>query len=120
MALQKIFSERFRSLRNQGENQVEFAKRLGISRPTVAQYENEKRIADSEILVQICLKCSVSADWLLGLSDIRFRDPDYEKMLVDASRLLDDMKKQSVQYLLYMTKTISKLDAIEEPVLQGA
>lgn len=93
--LQKIFSERFRSLRLPDENQVEFAKRLGISRPTVTQYENEKRIADSDILVQICSKCSVSADWLLGITDIKSRNPDYEKMISEVTEIVQNMKDSS-------------------------
>ena len=64
-----VFTERFQSLRNEGETQVAFAARLDIARPTVAQYENGSRIPDAEMLKKIAEKCGVSANWLLGLSD---------------------------------------------------
>jgi len=51
--------------------QEEFAKFTGLSRPTVCFYLNGERIPDAETLKQICERCQVSADWLLGLSSIK-------------------------------------------------
>ena len=45
------------------------ADRLGLSRNTVTQYYNGKRMPDSRILQQICDKCQVSPDYMLGLVD---------------------------------------------------
>lgn len=65
------FRERFAQLRiGQNMTQAQFADFLGISRPTVGFYENGDRIPDAEILKKICEKCGVTADWLLGLSDV--------------------------------------------------
>lgn len=72
-----IFAERFNILRDE-RTQGEFADFLGISRPTVGFYENGTRIPDAYILKQICEKCDVSADWLLGLSDYMTKNQENE------------------------------------------
>lgn len=64
------FSKRFNQLRGD-KTQEEFAKFLGISRPTVGFYENGDRLPDCLVLRNISEKCDVSADWLLGLSDVK-------------------------------------------------
>ena len=53
----------------------EFADNIGLSRQTMGFYLNGDRIPDSETLLQICKKCNVSSDWLLGLSNDRQRTP---------------------------------------------
>ena len=65
-----IFTERFRTLRGE-RTQAEFAIFLEISRPTVGFYENGERIPDASVLARICKKCEVSADWLIGLTEVR-------------------------------------------------
>lgn len=65
-----VFAERFGALRQEYEmSQDAFAEFLGISRPTVGFYENGSRLPDAMVLRQIALRCDVSADYLLGLSD---------------------------------------------------
>lgn len=66
-----IFKDRFFQLRPKETSQDEFAKFLGISRQTVSFYENGERVPDALVLRQICEKCNVSSDWLLGLSEYR-------------------------------------------------
>lgn len=66
------FSERFYELRDEaGMNQKEFADHIGIARPTVGFYENGDRIPDALILNRICRKTGCSADYLLGLTDVK-------------------------------------------------
>jgi transcriptional regulator with XRE-family HTH domain len=54
-------------------SQAAFAEFLGLSRPTIGFYERADmengRIPDIDTLKQICEKCNVSADYLLGISD---------------------------------------------------
>lgn len=52
----------------------EFAQEIGITRQTMGFYLRGERIPDSETLAQICTRRNVSADWLLGLSDVRSTD----------------------------------------------
>lgn len=70
------FTERFVKLRV--GTQDEFAKKLGITRPTVGLYESGARIPDAEILRRIAINCDVSADYLIGLSDCPSRDDDIQ------------------------------------------
>lgn len=64
------FAQRFSSLRS-GKTQSECAELLGISRPTVGFYESGERIPDAITLGRIARICNVSADWLIGLSDVK-------------------------------------------------
>lgn len=59
---------------------TEFAAFLGMSRQTVGFYCNGDRIPDAEGLKEIAVKCNVSADWLLGMSDVRDTDVDIKQI----------------------------------------
>lgn len=54
----------------------EFADKLGMSRATVGFYAAGKRIPDALGIKTIAEKCNVSADWLIGLSDVKSLDTD--------------------------------------------
>ena len=71
------FNERIKKLFHEGETQEQFAQRVGLNRNTVAKYKNtEKRTApDAGVIISICQACNVSADWLLGLSEVMSPDP---------------------------------------------
>ena len=72
-----VFADRFIELRGK-RTQDEFAKFLGISRPTVGFYESGQRIPDALVLRQIAEKCNVSADYLLGLTDEKTPEQDIQ------------------------------------------
>lgn len=66
MAKLLIFAERLAELK--GDMSVpEFAEKIGVARQTAGFYLKGDRAPDSEMLCQICQRCGVSADWLLGL-----------------------------------------------------
>lgn len=68
-----VFRERLNELL--GDMSItDFAKKVGITRQTMGFYLNGDRIPDIATLFQICNICNVSADWLLGLSDVTSRD----------------------------------------------
>lgn len=65
-----LFSQRLRSIRNEKNlSQKEFAVLLGINAVTLSHYENGKREPDLDRFATLCQKLSVSADYLLGLSE---------------------------------------------------
>ncbi len=49
-----------------GENQTEFSKRLGISRSTYSNYENNNRIPDQDTIIRISNILEISVDSLIG------------------------------------------------------
>lgn len=48
-----------------GLSQADFGASLGVSQPTVRNYENNVRLPDSEFIKNVCNKFAVSAEWLL-------------------------------------------------------
>ncbi len=66
--IKNVFRERFDKLRADRSN-TEFAAFLGISRQTVGFYLNDGRMPDAVTLAKIAVRCGVSTDYLLGLTD---------------------------------------------------
>ena len=55
---------------------TQFARDLDMNRQSVDRYYNGERCPDAPALAQICEKMNVSADWLLGLSEVRSTSSD--------------------------------------------
>lgn len=53
-----------------GWSQVELSKRLGVTKQTVSNWENENIQPSIEMLVRIAKLFNVSSDYLLGLDDV--------------------------------------------------
>ena len=65
-----MFYERVKELRNSlGINQVEFGKRINVSKQCISNWESGYIQPSIDMLVRIAKTFSVSADYLLGLSD---------------------------------------------------
>ena len=70
-SIKQIFAERLQKIRKRnGFSQFETAKALGISQPTVSSYEKGQTLPNMEKLLLLCNQLDVSADYLLGLSDV--------------------------------------------------
>lgn len=66
------FAEKMLILRNEYRmSQKEFAAYLDIPQPTLSSYESGRNAPIMEALINIAVKCSVSLDWLCGLSTSR-------------------------------------------------
>lgn len=64
-----IIGERIKKLRiTNSLNQREFARRTGISQPTLSCYENGTALPSIDVLISIALNFGVSIDWLCGVS----------------------------------------------------
>ena len=75
MDTMKQFSPKLKTLREEaGLNQSQLADKLGVSRGSISFYENGDRIPDIEFLHKVSEYFDVSADWLLGLSDVKSTD----------------------------------------------
>ena len=62
------FAERLRERRG-SRTQFEMAAYLGVSQGAYGYWETGARQPKLDLLVHICKKLNVSADWILGLSD---------------------------------------------------
>lgn len=67
--LEKCFQRIDTDGKRRFSSEEEFAKFLGVSRPTVNMWLNGKRKPKQEFLVQISKKLGVTADWLSAISD---------------------------------------------------
>ena len=70
-----MFSQRIKELRiSYGINQVEFGKRLNVTKQSVCNWENDNIQPSIDMLERIARTFKVSTDWLLGLTDCRTVD----------------------------------------------
>lgn len=61
--LKKVLAER-------GMMQKELAEKIGVNEMAISRYIHGGRIVSVPILVEICKALNVSADYLLGLSEV--------------------------------------------------
>lgn len=70
-----MFNERIKELRtSRCMNQVEFAKKLNVTKQSVSNWENNNIQPSIDMIIKIANEFSVSADYLLGLDDKRTLD----------------------------------------------
>lgn len=73
------FSSKIKELRqSRNLNQVQLAEKLGVTKQSVSNWENDNIMPSIEMLVKLALFFSVSTDYILGLQ---------EKIYIDVSRL---------------------------------
>ena len=107
----QIFRDRFRELYTMSQCQsiTQFAQKLKMNRQSVDRYYNGDRLPDLTSIIQICRIMSVSADWLLGLSDVKSQSADtinavnvlgISEEAVKTVQEFDDMGKQSLSWLI--------------------
>ncbi len=75
------FGNRVKKIRKEkGISQSTLAKAVGVSTNAISQYETSKRFPNEEILVNICSYLDVTADYLLGLSEVSHPSPALRKL----------------------------------------
>lgn len=88
-----MFNERIKDLRLSLEiNQIEFGKRLNVTKQCVSNWENDNIQPSIDMLMKICNTFSVNADYLLGI------DP---AETIDISSLTDEEKKIVFSLMTY-------------------
>lgn len=90
------FSSKLRDLMYPRETQQHFGDRVGLNRNTIGQYlsNTNDKPASVDVIKQICEKCHVSADWLLGLSDVKTPDTS-----IQAICKYTGLSEKSIKYL---------------------
>lgn len=108
-----ILGIRIRELRNfLNKTQKEFAEIVGCTAATLSAYENGSKSPSLDIVKNIAEKCSVSLDWLCGLSDKQTINEkcisysDIVKMLLS----IDKYTNISLEKKLYEIGSLNKSD----------
>lgn len=86
----------------------DFAKRCNVSRSAMQNYLSGDRTPDSKRLIDFCQAFNVSADWLLGLDDVREKSADL-KSAVKYSGLSEETIKKIASYPDKLKEAFSKL-----------
>jgi len=75
------FPSQLRKLRKEkGVSQDVLSKELGVSKSTVGLWETGDTLPDAKAIFDLANYFDVSADWILGLSDLKSTDKDIRKI----------------------------------------
>ena len=90
------FLDRLSELRGE-MNTSQFSRFLGINQKSLDNYSKGQRKPSVELITTICTKCSVSADWLLGIKNDQTQEAsdaqtDWKQRAKDAERKLAVLK----------------------------
>ncbi len=70
--MELLFAKRLRELRQEKKlSQVELGAKLGYGYTAISNYENGRNEPNFSDFIRICEVLDVSADYILGISDIR-------------------------------------------------
>lgn len=90
-----MLNEQIRELRNiRGINQIQLANKLGVTKQSVSNWENDNILPSIEMLVKIANFFEVSTDYLLGLDKKRTLDVENltEIQISHIQLIVDDLR----------------------------
>lgn len=86
--------ERITQLRKQQNlSQDELAKKVGVSRTIIGNYERNANTPSIEVLLKLAKVFNVSVDFLIGEGELSSYDKEVLKRIEDIERLDPDTKK---------------------------
>lgn len=91
-----MFEERIKELRiSLGLNQIQFGRKLFVTKQCISNWENGNIQPSVDMLIKICTTFSVSADYLLGLSNNCTLDAEglTNEQILHIRSVIDDLKK---------------------------
>ncbi len=91
-----MFYERVKELRNSlGINQVEFSKKIGVTKQCVSNWENGYIQPSIDMLKKIAKTFSVSTDYLLGINDNPTLNVEglTNEQILHIRNIIDDIRK---------------------------
>ena len=92
-----MLSQRIRELRvAQGYSQVTLAKRLGVSKQAVSNWENDNIQPSIEMLIAISRFFMVSTDYLLGIDNKKYIEVSMltEKQIAHIQMIIEDISAE--------------------------
>lgn len=93
-----MFYERIKELRlSLGINQVQFAKKLNVTKQCVSNWENANLQPSIDMLIRIAKTFSVSTDYLLGLNDKPTINAEglTNEQILHLRAIVDDIRKKT-------------------------
>ena len=90
-----MLNQQIRALRQaKGISQVELAKRLGVTKQSVSNWENDNIQPSVEMVVKLAGIFSVSTDYLLGLEQGEYLDVTglSQEKIAHIRQLVDDLR----------------------------
>lgn len=93
-----MFYERIKELRlSLGINQVQFAKKLNVTKQCVSNWENANLQPSIDMLIRIAQTFSVSTDYLLGLNDKPTLSAEglTSEQILHLRAIIDDIRKKT-------------------------
>ncbi len=90
-----MLNEQIRELRNiHGISQIQLANKLGVTKQSVSNWENDNILPSIEMLVKIANFFEVSTDYLLGLDKKRTLDVENltEIQISHIQLIVDDLR----------------------------
>lgn len=90
-----MLNEQIRELRNiRGISQIQLANKLGVTKQSVSNWENDNILPSIEMLVKIANFFEVSTDYLLGLDKKRTLDVENltEIQISHIQFIVDDLR----------------------------
>lgn len=93
-----MFYERIKELRlSLGINQVQFAKKLNVTKQCVSNWENANLQPSIDMLIRIAQTFSVSTDYLLGLNDKPTLNAEglTSEQILHLRAIIDDIRKKT-------------------------
>lgn len=90
-----MLNEQIRELRNiRGISQIQLANKLGVTKQSVSNWENDNILSSIEMLVKIANFFEVSTDYLLGLDKKRTLDVENltEIQISHIQLIVDDLR----------------------------
>lgn len=104
--------ERISQLRKQHQlSQDELAKKAGVSRTIVGNYERGTNTPSIEVLLKMARTFNVSVDYLIGEGQLSHIDKDLLKRIEDIEQL-DDETKEHLFFLIDHVIRAAKIKAL--------
>lgn len=91
-----MLNQQIRALRQaRGISQVELAKRLGVTKQSVSNWENDNIQPSVEMVIKLAGVFSVSTDYLLGLERGEYLDVTglSQEKIAHIRQLVDDLRE---------------------------
>lgn len=113
----QVITERLTTLKKE-LSVAAFASKCKIAQPMMDRYVKGENSPSAEKIIQICVACGCSADWLLGLSDnqsntnacMDYTNPQYTRGMKKQIRMFKQKAETAVAQATALLKTVEEIE----------